>query len=206
MTSYARTSVFGALVVIGAVIAAPVPAVAQERISVYVHTPQAAGRSVDQTTKRRIEAANRLRDYLHKKKTIAIVDSKEAADVVVQLVFAGPAPGDTFQIKPNISGQGVTGEHATEFKALARLTFNDDSFPIDRQSVSQNLAVRLVADDVEKWVRNNRDRVLESRKQRKQPPTFRISGFRPHTSAFQSGTTIDPGTGNLKSSSPAPRS
>ena len=142
-------------------------AVAQEPIRVYVFTAPPEGRVVDEETKQRVKATSILATHLgNRKKTITVVDSKKEADVVVQVIISRPVAGD-HQLGPDLLSGRMTITKTTEFLTLVKVSVGDVTRMISRQSVTDAVSTRLVADDLEKWIRENRERVLKSRRTRK---------------------------------------
>ena len=145
----------------------PILALAQEPIRVYVFTAQPKGRVVDEETKQRVKATSILATHLgNREKTITVVQSKKEADVVVQVIISRPVAGD-HQLAPDLLSGRMTITKTTEFLTAVKVSVGDVTRVISRQSVTDAVSTRLVADDVEKWIRENRERVLKSRKDRK---------------------------------------
>ncbi len=142
----------------------PILAVAQEPLRVYVFTAQPKGGVVDEDTKQRVKATSILATHLgNRKKTITIVDSKKEADVVVQVITNRAVTGDQ-QLGPDLLSGRMTITKTTEFITIVKVSFGHVTRTISRQSVTDAVSTRLVADDVEKWIKENNERVLESRK------------------------------------------
>jgi len=136
---------------------------AQAPITVYVFTSAPASGFVDEASKHRADATKELTDKLRKKKSITVVEMREGADVVVEVKSAAIAAG-ALHSRVNPLGGGIKTSAQKEYHIETSLSVGDYSTPITAQATFTSIATGKIADDVEKWVKENRDRVLAVRK------------------------------------------
>lgn len=136
-----------------------------DRIRVYVSTAQPAGGFVDQDSKHRETTKKELASELKgKKKTIEVVDTAERADILIEVKSAGYADG-AIETRANVLGGGVSSSPKKEYRAVVSLTVGEYSTDMTVQrGAFSTLAASRLADDIEKWIKDNRERVLAARK------------------------------------------
>ena len=151
-----------ALIALFSVVLATAAAAQESIVRVYVSTPSAAGEFVDKASKMRAETVATLVDRLKsKKKKIAVIDSLEAADVAVELTSVEIVDG-AIRTTPDI--YGVKSEAQKVYRGVATLRVGDYTTEFTQQRMFTALVAAFLADDVEKWVKDNRDQIMARRK------------------------------------------
>jgi hypothetical protein len=139
-------------------------------IRLYVFTagppPSArAGESEATDLKERIDATQDISAWLKnkRKKTISVVDKKDSADAIVEVVAVQHAPGMT--LTERTAGY-LHGPRFDTWTVRARVTAGTFTNDVTHQGQFPALAAELVADDIEKWTRDNSDRLIAARPKR----------------------------------------
>ncbi len=134
-------------------------------VKVAVTTASDSSGFVDKAAKARTQAVKDITAQLQKKKkTIGVVESPADADVIVDVIVSEEAEGAA-ETKPNYLGGGVTTKNKKEWVVTAKLSLGDYSTELKKQAVFPVLAAAGVADQAEKWVKENLQSILAKRKQ-----------------------------------------
>jgi ribosome-associated translation inhibitor RaiA len=132
-------------------------------VRAYIFTEPTVGGFTDRASERRSETVAHAIERLQKKhkKRIIVVDSAESADVVIEILAVPEAEGTTSNM-PNLF-MGSTSRKKVEVQVQASLSVGDYSVPITTQDPKLNVAARLVADELDRWVKKNRERLIRRR-------------------------------------------
>jgi hypothetical protein len=140
------------------------------RLYVFTNIPPKADKEKEKETeesdlKERVQATQDITNWLKdkKKKTISVVDTKDAADVVVEVMAVQHAPGMT--LAERTAGY-LHGPRYDTWTVRARVTAGTFSNELAKQGQFPALAAEMVADDVEKWTKDNREALVAARPKR----------------------------------------
>jgi hypothetical protein len=144
---------------------APPPVI---RLYVFTTVPPKSDKekeSEESDLKERIQAVQDITNWLKdkRKKTISIVDTKDAADVVVEVMAVQHAPGMT--LAERTAGY-LHGPRYDTWTVRAKVSAGTFTTEVGKQGQFPALAAEMVADDVEKWAKDNRDNLVAARPKR----------------------------------------
>lgn len=138
-----------------------------ETVRLYVFaapiTPKAEKDKTTETSwKDRVAAAKEIVNWLNdrKKKTITVVDVKEAADATVEIVAVTHAPG--MSLTERTAGY-IHGPRYDLWTVRVKITAGAFTNEMAKQGQFPSLAATGAAEGVEKWARENRESLLANR-------------------------------------------
>lgn len=136
----------------------------QDTVRVCIFTQQNVQGFADRDSERRAEAVRHASEWIRKKdkRTVSLVDSKDAADVLVEVVSV---PNDDSATKTVSWWAGISTTKRTrgDVQVLARLSVGDYSTEIFTQDKKLRIAAQLVGQEVGKWVKANRAKLQTKR-------------------------------------------
>lgn len=167
---YTRYSV----VLTGLLLTAAAPVTGQspkvQPLSVYVFTAETEGGFVDADSKQRADSVRDLREALRKKKTVIVVESSDDADLLVEVLRRGlDETGKTStKTSAGLGGLYSTTTKDTEAMVRTKLTVGEYSTEIVGKNDGRitnvwRTAANNAANQIDKWINANRDRVRQSK-------------------------------------------
>ena len=142
-----------------AVLTLGIDASAQSPVRVFVAVPPNPSGFVDRAMKDRDATVKDLIGELkRKKKTLTVVDAESAADIIVELSSVAIVDGD-LQTRANPVGGGATTSATKQYRGVAKLKVGEYATELTAQANFTFLVASHIAGDVDKWVKDNHDRL-----------------------------------------------
>jgi hypothetical protein len=139
---------------------------ARVRVFVAERSP-AAGGFVDKAAKDFDSTRKDLISELKRKdKTLVVVDRPDAADMRLELTESAIVTSDQLSSRRSAMTGNVTTSNVKQWRSVAVLIVDEYKTEFEASNNFQTMTASKIASDVEKWAKENRERVLAARKQR----------------------------------------
>jgi hypothetical protein len=137
------------------------PVVAQQPnpVRVYVFTAHPEGGIVDQVSKDRDKHVKDISDWLKEDKTITVVADRIGADVTLEVMKIEDVPRSAVII------EGRWYDSSNNRRVEVQLSFGDYTTEFHEQygAITRRIADNDIVNFVKRWVKDNRQRVLDAR-------------------------------------------